>query len=145
MPFNLDGRMIMDETAGESVPPRRKIPHYHGDEVRVIFVVAAVVIIVAQSTGADLPFSTLGAVAVAILLVVVAGITNPAVKWIHWVNAIVATLGTLTFGVSAVERYRAGVSIFDPSFAYIEALAILALFALHFTTRTIRGNRPRPE
>ncbi|KKW40286.1 MAG: hypothetical protein UY89_C0003G0030 [Parcubacteria group bacterium GW2011_GWA1_54_9] len=40
-----------------SVPPRREIPHYHGDETRVIFVVSAIVLIVAQSTGADLPLS----------------------------------------------------------------------------------------
>ncbi|HUX80954.1 MAG TPA: hypothetical protein VMV38_01370 [Candidatus Paceibacterota bacterium] len=124
---------------GGVVPPRRKVPHYHGDEVRILFFVIALVLVVAQSTGAALPFSTLGAVLVAILLVVAAGITNPAQVWIHWFNAFLAIAGTLIFGTAAIDHYRAGLSIFDFSFVYIEATALLSLVALYFTTRTIRG------
>jgi hypothetical protein len=130
---------------GESIPQRRRIPHYHGDEVRVLFVVSAVVLIVAQSTGAELPLSTTGAVMSAVLLVVAAGITNPAQGWIHWFNEFVAMYGTFLFGTSAVSHYRAGTSIFDPSFIYIEALALIALIALYFTTKTIRGFHLRPS
>ena len=125
--------------AGESVPPRREIPHYHGAGVRTIFVVGAVVLIVAQSTGADLPLSTFGAVISAVFLVIAAGITNPAQHTIHWVNAFIAIVGTLLFGTTAVNHYRAGASLFDPSFIYVEALTILSLMALYLTTRTIRG------
>ncbi len=121
------------------VPARHRIPHYHGDETRVLFFVSAVVLIVAQSTGAELPLSTAGAVISAVLLVVVAGITNPAQGWIHWLNAFIAVYGTILFGMTAVDHYRSGISFFDPSFAYVEALALLALVALYFTTRTIRG------
>ena len=128
-----------DGEGGESVPRRRTILHYHGDEVRVLFVVGAIVLVIAQSTGANLPLSTFGAVASAVILVVAAGITNPAQFWIHWFNALLAMAGTLLFGTSAVEHYRSGVVFFDISFFYIEALAILSLVALYFTTRTIRG------
>ena len=131
--------------SGTSIPPRRKVPHYHGDEVRILFFVSALVLIVAQSTGAALPFSTLGAVVVAVLLVVAAGITNPGQSWIHWLNAFLATVGTLLFGTTAIEHYRAGMSIFDTSFLYVEALALLSLVALYFTTRTIRGLVQRPD
>lgn len=130
---------------GMSVPPHREIRHYHGDNVRVLFVISAIVIIVAQSTGAELPLSTTGAVVSAVVLVVAAGITNPAQGWIHWLNAFIAVFGTLVFGMTAVSRYRAGMSIFDPSFTYIEALALLSLIALYFTTRTIRGFAQRPS
>lgn len=130
---------------GESVPPRRDIPHYHGDGVRVIFMAGAVVLIVAQSTGADIPLSTSEAVIAAVLLVIAAGITNPAQHGIHWMNAFIAIAGTLLFGTTAIDHYRAGLSIFDPSFVYIEALALLSLFALYFTTRTIRGTLQRPD
>src|SRR6185295_15504652 len=123
----------------QTVPPKREIPHYHGDESRVIFVIAAVVLIVAQSTGAELPLSTLGAVVAAAVLVIAAGVTNPAQPGIHWFNALMAISGTILFGMSAVNHYRAGVSFLDPSFIYVEALAILSLIALYFTTRTIRG------
>lgn len=131
--------MTYEGNGGENVPPRREIPHYHGDSVRVIFFVSAILIIVAQSTGTNLPLSTFGAVATAVLLVVAAGITNPAQFWIHWLNAIFALVGTLLFGTTAVGQYRAGVSAFDPSFLNVEALALLSLVALYFTTRTIRG------
>lgn len=121
------------------MPRRKRVPHYHGDEVRVLFLVGALVIIIAQSTGADLPLSTTGAVVSAALLVIFAGITNPMQSGIHWFNALFALAGTLLFGISAVNHYRAGLSVFDASFAATEALALLSLLALYFTTRTIRG------
>ena len=130
---------------GEILPRHREVPHYHGNEVRGIFVLGALVLIVAQSTGADLPLSTTQAVVSAVVLVITAGITNPAQYWIHWLNAFLAISGTLLFGTSAVEHYRAGVSVFDPSFTYTEALALLSLIALYFTTRTIRGLLQRPR
>lgn len=129
---------------GDAVPPRHKIPHYHGDNVRMLFFFGALVLIVAQSTGAKLPFSTLGSVVAAVVLVIAAGITNPAQKGIHWFNAGISVIGTLVFGTSAVTHYRAGTSIFDPSFTFIEALALISLVALYFSTRTIRGNKQRP-
>jgi len=122
---------------GIVLPP--SMPHYHGDIVRALFVAGAVLLIVAQSTGADLPLSTAGAVVCAVVLVVVAGITNPAQGWIHWFNAFVALYGTLLFGTAAIGRYQLGISIFNPSFFYIEALALLSLIALYLTTKTIRG------
>ncbi|MFZ2500694.1 MAG: hypothetical protein WAW90_01770, partial [Minisyncoccia bacterium] len=97
------------------------------------------VLIVAQSTGANLPTSTTGAVILAVLLVIAAGVTSPVLVWIHWFNAFFAIMNTVIFGSSAVDHYRAGLSVFDSSFAYTEALALLSLIALYFTTRTIRG------
>lgn len=137
--------MSFEGNGGESVPHRRDIPHYHGDAVRVLFVVSSVVIIIAQSTGADLPLSTFGAIISAVVLVVIAGITNPAQSWIHWFNAFVAVIGVLLFGTAAVEHYRSGTNVFDMSFIYIEALALLSLAALYLTTRTIRGIFQKPE
>lgn len=134
----------VEDAAGESVPPRRKRPHYHGDETRVIFLVSALVIFLSESLGADLPLSTVGSIIAAVLLVIAAGITNPMQPWIHWVNAFLAIIGTIVFGTSAVNHYRAGLELFDTSFAAIEALALLSLLALYFTTRTIRGT-VRPQ
>lgn len=124
---------------GIRIPSRHELPHYHGDAVRALFVIGAVVLVVAASTGADLPMSTTGSVIAAVLLVIAAGITNPGQFWIHWINAGLAMLGSIMFGTSAINHYRIGVSMFDPSFTYVEALAILSLIALYFTTRTIRG------
>lgn len=134
---NIDG--------GISVPPRHEIPHYHGDAVRALFVASAILLIVAQSTGATLPLSTFGTIVSAVALVVAAGITNPAQFGIHWFNAFLAIAGTLLFGTAAIGNYRAGISISDSSFLYVEALALLSLVALYFTTRTIRGINQRPD
>lgn len=137
--------MTFEGDGGEIIPPRKIRPHYHGDEVRGLFVVSALVIIFAQSTGAELPLSTTGAVFSAAVLVIAAGITNPKQTWIHWVNAFFAIVGTLLFGTAAVDHYRAGISVFEPSFIYVEALAFLSLVALYYTTRTIRGILLRPH
>ncbi len=130
---------------GTSIPPHRVIPHYHGDSVRILFVIGAIVIIVAKSTGAEIPLSSFGSVVAAVVLVIAAGITNPTQFWIHWANAFLAIYGTIIFGTTAVEHYRAGTSIFDSSFIYVEAIALLSLIALYFTTRTVRGLHMRPK
>lgn len=129
----------MEEDGGERIRPRHQVPHYHGDHVRALFLVAAIVLIVAQSTGVDLPVSTFWAVTVSALLVVVAGVTNPAQKTVHWLSEILSVWGTIVFGISAVNHYRAGVNILDGGFLYVEALAILFLLSLYFTTKTLRG------
>ncbi|PIR83316.1 hypothetical protein COU19_01105 [Candidatus Kaiserbacteria bacterium CG10_big_fil_rev_8_21_14_0_10_56_12] len=126
-------------------PPHYGIPHYHGDIVRALFVLSAFILVFAQSTGAELPLSNLGAVLAAAALVIVAGITSPRLPWSHFLNAFFAMIGTVIFGTPAVEHYRAGVHIFEPSFVYLEALALLSLVALYFTTRTIRGILLRPS
>ena len=131
--------MTYEGNGGASVPRRREIPHYHGDGTRVLFVIGALVLIVAQSTGAELPLSTIGTVISAVVLVIAAGITNPAQSNIHLFNALLAVVGTVLFGITAVDHYRAGVSFLDPSFLYVEILALISLVALYHTTRTIRG------
>ncbi len=137
--------MSYDDTVTTTVPSRKVLAHYHGDEVKTLFVVSALVLIFAQSTRADIPLSTFGAVTVAAVLVIVAGIINPRQVWIHWVSEVLAVLGTILFGTAAVDRYRGGTSAFAPSFLYIEALAVLSLFALYFATRTIRGIMVRTD
>ncbi len=82
---------------------------------------------------------------VAALLVIAAGITNPNQVWIHWVNAFFSFMGTFLFGRAAVINYREGLNALDPSFIYIEALALISLVALYFTTRTIRGILLKPR
>lgn len=134
---------MYDEASGFKT--HREIPHYHGDAVRALFVLGALTLIVAQSTGTDLPLSTGNAVIAAAILVVAAGITNPTQKWIHWLNALLAALGSIIFGTAVIEHYRSGLSGFNSSFFFLEALALLSLVALYFTTRTIRGLVLRPE
>lgn len=130
---------------GEHVPHRHKVPHYYGDTTRFLFVFAAIVLLIAKSTGADLPLTSIETVFGALFLVVAAGITNPEQGWIHWLNAAMAMYGTLLFGITAIQRYSAHVSVSDSSFIYTETLALVSLITLYFTTRTIRGFHLRPK
>ena len=124
-------------------PPETN-PHYHGNEVRTIFIIGAGVLLVAESIGVTLPLSAGGAVVAAIILAVAGGITNPIQTWTHWANELIAIAGVIIFGTAAVEQYRTGV-VFDLSFAFIEGIAFLSLVALYFTTRTIRFLLLRPH
>ncbi len=137
--------MYEGDGTSEVVPPRHKRFHYHGDEVRVLFVVAAVVLVVAESTNTPLPISPVLAVTLAMILIIAAGITNPAQRSIHWLNALLSAAGTLLFGTTAVGYYRGGASLLTRSFTFTEALALLSLVALYFTTRTIRGILQRED
>ena len=122
------------------VSPPREIPHYHGDTVRALFVVGAVLLIVGEGMGAALPLPPIGAVVFAIILILAAGITSPAQAWIHWANAVLAAGSAALFGWSAVSWYRAGQVLYDPtSFAFALAIALTSLMALYLATRTIRG------
>lgn len=144
MPFT-DGEGEGGGDFTKIIPPRRKILHYHGDKTRVIFVVSAIILILAKSTGADLPLNTFGTVVAAVTLVIAAGVTNPVQFGIHWLNASLSIIGAILFGTTAVDHYRAGLGVFDSSFVYVEALAFLSLLALYFTTRTVRGVHQRHE
>ena len=123
----------------------REIPHYHGDAVRGLFGLSASTLICAFSTGADLPLSTGGAVIGAAILVIAAGITNPVQRAIHWINALLAFIGTIWFGTDVIEQYRAGANALSGSFIFLEALALISLVALYLTVRTIRGIALRTE
>jgi hypothetical protein len=123
----------------------RQVAHYHGDTVRILFVVAAVVMLIAETTGALLPLPMLGIVTFAVILVVAAGIANPAQKWIHFVNAGIAIYGAIIFGLYAIEQYRLTRYVFDTTYLYAETLALIFLIAVYFTTKTVRGVLLRPH
>ena len=124
---------------------QRASVHYHGDTLRGLFVIGAVVMIIGTSTGANLPLSTLGTVIFAVVLMVVAGATNPEQSWINWVNAVIAVVGAILFGNDAITHYRAVGTLFDMSYLYSEALALLFLVSIYFAIKTVRGMALRPH
>lgn len=113
------------------------IPHYYGDYVRELFVAAAALTAVAIPVWGDLlPIGTPLQVAGMLLLVILAGLTNPHGKLIMLYNATVAAIGVLLFEVAAVTYYAV-----EPFTLFMlrEAAAILLLFALYFSVKTIRA------
>jgi len=123
----------------------RHIAHYHGDTVRFLFVAAAVIMLVAETTGASLPLPIFGIVTLAVILVIAAGIANPAQEWIHFINAILAIYGAVTFGLYAIQQYQTTHSFFSQTYLFAEALALVFLIAVYYTTKTVRGVLLRPH
>ena len=112
--------------------------HYHGDTVRILFLSAAALIFATRFIGNELPFS-FGAIMLLVLaLVIAAGITNPAQRWIHTVNMLLAVAGTITFGGLAFARIDAVEKLFSED-GLVALIAFLFLAALYFATRTVRG------
>lgn len=132
MPYEGD-----DMTPQAHVPPN--LPHYYGGAVRALFIACAILLLMGGTLSADLPLSEGQTVFFAIVLMVTAGITNPAQRWIHWINEICAVIGILIFAPSAFAHYRAGVRFADPSMFLIEMLSVLFLISLYYATKTIRG------
>ena len=123
---------------GEFEPVPHAPSHYHGDTVRGLFLVAAVLIFTTRFIGTELPF-TFGAQMLLILtLVITAGITNPVQKAIHYVNMLVSIAGTLTFGGLAFSRIETTEALFSGE-GVVVLIALIFLSALYFSTRTVRG------
>lgn len=117
--------------------------HYYGDTVRILFVVAAVLLLAAQVLGGAFITPSASLVA-AIILVVAAGLTNPVQSWIHWANIFIAAIGLLVSGGAFLSRFRLG-GVGDSFVAVLLSLAFI--IALYCATKTLRGvlMRDAPE
>ena len=72
-----------------------------------------------------------------LIVVFIAGITNPATKWLSTLDLIVSLLGFIVFEYYSVRVFTEG-SIY---FIYLinQAIAILFLLAFYFAVKTVRG------
>lgn len=118
-------------------PEHAGVSHYYGDSVRILFVLCAAIIFGAQFIGT--PFLTGGAtLAICIILIVAAGLTNPVQAWIHWANILVAGGSLLLFGMIAVARYKETGTPFGSALVAI-ILVLLFVYALYNAIKTLRG------
>lgn len=120
-----------------SLPTEPKIPHYWGDFVRQFFVAAAVVSVVVLPVWGDiLPFGHLVQIAGILLLVLLAGITNPKSEMILIYDAAVSGIGVLLVEATAINYYH-----YDSYILFLarEVVSVLLLFAFYFSVKTIRA------
>ena len=113
------------------------IPHYYGDYVRQIFMLAgAAMLILApfliNRSPELIPFEIAGA----IILVCLAALTNPHKQLVMTANVIAAGAVVLMYEILALSAYAAGDTLI---FIEREALAVLLLFALYFSVKTLRN------
>ncbi len=113
--------------------------HYYGDTVRMLFLLAALIMLVSLPVFADLtglpPFVSVGAI---LVLGLAAGLTNPEQLWDAGVNAAIAVVGTLVFEGYAVLLYQ---KYNGPSGFFFTNLVLGFIFfvAVYFSVKTVRG------
>lgn len=118
-------------------PPHFGPSHYYGDTVRILFVIAAVLLLASQFVGS--PFLTpIAALVLAVVLVIMAGLTNPVQTWVQWANVILSALCLFLFGSMALTRYKETGDIFGENFIIL-LLTVVFIIGLYLATRTLRG------
>lgn len=111
--------------------------HYYGDTVRILFVIAAVLLLASQFVGS--PFLTpIAALVLAVVLVIMAGLTNPVQTWVQWANVILSAICLFLFGSMALTRYKETGDIFGENFIIL-LLTVVFIIGLYLATRTLRG------
>lgn len=129
--------MTLPHPAGDPFQhPFGTVAHYYGDIVRALFVAAAIM------AGVAIPFSgelttgaIIGAPAIVILLVL-AGLTNPHGKTIVTLDAVVSAAGVVFTQLLALSAYS---QEYFPLFAFLEAISIVFMAALYFSVKTLRA------
>lgn len=115
----------------------RDIPHYYGDSIRIFFLVIAVFWGVTTPTyGNLLPFGLVWEIVGLVLLVLLAGLTNPKGEWVMLYNAVVSGIGLFLFEAAAIRFYA--IEPF-PAFLMREAIAFLFLLAFYLSVKTVRA------
>lgn len=123
------------------------LKHYYGDTVRTLFIISGLIMIVGYPffhSYINQPISF--AIAGCILLAVVGGLTNPALKWVTFLNMIISIVAFVFFEYYAVDTYfnllpksPAG-SVPVYFFWANQLLAIFFFFSTYLSTKTFRGS-----
>ena len=115
----------------------KKIPHYYGDIVRVIFVIAGILMLVFLPIFKDLIVVPVGiAIFVIISVDLFAGLTNPLQKWISLINLFISLSAFIIFETIAVDYFSTSEKLYA---SVNQILAFLFFLSLYFSTKTFRG------
>ena|SRR3989344_4730202 len=117
--------------------------HYHGDSVRILFVIGGLIMIVSYPffsslISAPIPLAIIGCIALAVF----GGLMNPRQKWIMALNMIISVGAFVAFEYYAVYAYlnlSPAESLHVAFFWTNQILSLLFFFAAYFSTKTLRG------
>jgi hypothetical protein len=117
-------------------------PHYYGDTVRWLFMIAAVgMLLILPAVNDLLNLPAIISVAGILVLAIASGFTNPRQQSVAWINTAIAAVGFLLFETVAVWAYQQHFNTVQAE-RFILAnvgLGLLFLFALYFSVKTLRG------
>ncbi|HTR18666.1 MAG TPA: hypothetical protein VMH91_01635 [Candidatus Paceibacterota bacterium] len=127
--------MFYRDTRGIELP-FGSLRHYYGDVVRILFVILALMIAISTPFGGDVPFGLAVGVPTVLVLIILAGLTNPRGKLILMADAAVSIIGVILGEWFAIETFTQQAYI---SFAVLELICVLFLISLYFSMKTVRA------
>ena len=119
--------------------PHWLLGHYYGDTVRRLFLAGAVVMLLSIPISGPLLFQNLFVgVIVALVLTLLAGLTNPRQRGVALISAIVSAVAFVLFEMAALQSF----SMYNANtllFFLQQILALNFLLALYFSIKSWRG------
>src|SRR3989338_21055 len=121
----------------------KNLHHYYGDFVRGVFLTGSVAVLLSLPLFVHiLASSILYPVVTIAVLVISAGLANPAPRGAMIFNIIVSAGAVIFFEYQALLAWRMSDHVdWHQNFLFIEShvLALLFLFALYYSIKTVRG------
>jgi hypothetical protein len=119
------------------LPKQGPKTHYYGDQIRVLFVIAGILMLLGLPLFQDkIPFSVWFSVGAIIVLIFLAGLTNPKQVWVSFLNTAASLIGFAVFEYYALTN---SISLFEGFFLVNQLLAIIFLIAFYLSSKTLRG------
>ena len=119
---------------------RHPIPHYYGDIIRKHLLLAGGIVLLAAIYDRELlNFYLVVGVFGVLTFTVLAGLISPRVRLVVGYVAILSAVMFLLFEYFAINAYLQVEDIFRLVFVLREALAVIFLSILYFSTKTVRG------
>ncbi len=117
--------------------------HYYGDQVRILFVIGGLIMIITYPffnplIGIPAPLAIIGFASLAIF----GGFMNPKQKWVIKASSIISVLAFVIFEYVAVNAYLklSPTKNINIAFFWInQVLALIFFFAAYLSTKTLRG------
>ncbi len=114
------------------------LPHYYGDTVRKLFLVAGIIMLVTLPFfSKSLPQPLFISLLAIVVITTFAGFTSPRSFFIVILNALVSLIALLFFEYYAVISASGGID--EPLFLINQILALISFFALYYSLKTVRG------
>jgi hypothetical protein len=116
--------------------------HYYGDAVRQLFIGGCLLMLVTLPLFNHLlPVSTFGSVFAILVLVLLAGLTSPAMKWTAWLDVVASAGAVFVFEYFAVALHYSTHD--DTHLTWLlwinHILALVFFFAFYYAVKTVRG------
>jgi hypothetical protein len=116
---------------------KKNIRHYYGDSVRNMFVISAIIYAVALPLfGSLLPFDVYTGIGLVLLLVFLAGITNPHSQMLMFANVAVSGVGVYLMQTAAISFFGIDSSVL---FFLRQIVVILLLIAFYHSVKSVRN------